>query len=145
MLNLKFNNPKPILMKKITLFAALIFSTLLISCSSDSDNNSSSSIQINPPAWIQGTWMDESQVTGFKFTSNDIVTINFNAQQSHRELLELGADSGQTVSANDESTSDYYSVELNFPAGQTVVYSFNRLSDNQINWTTVSSLVYNKQ
>ncbi|MFH6767529.1 hypothetical protein V8G56_02180 [Gaetbulibacter aquiaggeris] len=122
----------------------VIASLLVLNCSTN-DRDSSSSIQINPPAWIQGTWMDESQVTGFKFTSNDIVTINFNAQQSQRELLELGADVGEEVSANDESTSDYYSVELNFPAGQTVIYSFNRLSDNQINWATVSGSVYTKQ
>lgn len=132
-------------MKKIALFTTLILSIILTSCSSDSDGNSSSSININPPAWIQGTWWEEGQVSGFKFTSNDIITLFSNTQQSQRELLELGESAGETVSASDESTSDYYSVELNFPAGQTVIYSFNKLTDNQINWTTVSASVYTKQ
>lgn len=132
-------------MKKTTLFTALIFSMILISCSSDSDKNSNSSIKISPPAWIQGTWWEEGQISGFRFTSNDIITLVSTIQQSQRELLKLGADAGQTVSAKDESTSDYYSVELNFPAGQTVIYSFNKLSDNKINWTSSPSSIYTKQ
>jgi len=132
-------------MKKYSL--ASIFAILLIitSCSSDSNNNSNANIKISPPGWIQGTWLDESQIVGFKFTNNDIITINFNTEQSQREILKLGADSGQTVSASDESTSNYYSVVLNFPAGQTVTYSFNKLSDNEINWTTISTSVFIKQ
>lgn len=118
---------------------------VMISCSSDSNNNSTVSVKINPPGWIQGTWLDESQTVGFKFTNNDMITINFNTEQSQRELLQLGADSGQTVSASDESTSNYYSLVLNFPAGQTVTYSFNKLSDNEINWTTISTSIFIKQ
>ena len=128
---------------KLTLWLLMAFA-VLSSCSSD-DDEPSSNIQINPPAWIQGTWLAENNATGFKFTSNDIIILNTGIQQSHRESLEQFGNAGETVSANDESTSNNYSAELNYPAGQTVTYSFNKLSDNDISWVTISNIVLVKQ
>jgi len=135
-------------MKKTTLFLALIFSVILISCSSDSDNNSSSSIQINPPAWIQGTWLLEISPgvdAGWRFTSNDFIIIQAGFEISQRGQLETFLESGEDVSANDESTDNTYTVTSNFLAGQTTIYSFTRISDTEISWDRVPNSIYTKQ
>lgn len=130
-------------MKQKTLFIALIFSIILISCSSDSDSNSNSSIQISPPSWIQATWLESVDPDiGWKFTSNDIISIIGGVEMSQKEQLELGANNGQDVSVNEDSSDDYYSVQLNYPAGNTVNYYFEKLSETQI---TLSSAIYTKQ
>lgn len=120
----------------------------LIGCSSDDGNSSNSEIQINPPSWIQGTWLLEGSLIGdygWRFTSNDFIIIQASSEISQRGQLETFLESGQDVSANDESTETTYKVTSNFPAGQTTVYSFTKISDTEISWNTVSNSVYTKQ
>ncbi|WP_445956658.1 hypothetical protein [Yeosuana sp.] len=47
---------------------------------------------------------------------------------SQKKQLELGANNGEDVSVEEDSSNDYYSVRLNYPAGQTVNYYFEKLS-----------------
>ncbi len=130
--------------KKITFFAALVFLITLTSCSSDNETNSN--IAISPPSWIQGAWMEEGQSAGFKFTSNDLIVIlPGGVQQSQRELLLLGSNSGQSVSATDQIRSDYYSVTLKYPPGQSVTYTFTKLTNSSIAWTAAPDSVLYKQ
>jgi YHS domain-containing protein len=119
-------------MKKYILFFCIIF---LISCSSsDSDNNSNSSL--HPPSWIQGTWAqvitDPIIIIPFcKFTSNDFCLIASNLETCIRQPLENASQSGANVNV-DETISDTeykfsYSIE-----GQTYYYHFIKISDTKI-------------
>lgn len=112
--------------------------SVLFSCSSDDESGTNSQIQINPPTWIQGTWMvEESSVeSGYKFTSNDFILILLNVQSSQREQLEFSLDSGLDASASDNSTENFYSITLNFPPGQSISYTFDRISNTEIQTTT---------
>lgn len=130
-------------MKHTTLSTALIFTVVIIACSSDSDNNANFNIQINPPSWIQGTWLESVDPDiGWKFTSNDIISIIGGVEMSQKEQLELGANNGQDVSVNEDSSDDYYSVQLNYPAGNTFNYYFEKISETQI---MLSPAIYTKQ
>lgn len=130
-------------MKKTVFVLVLMLSTFLFSCSSNDDNNSNTSIQINPPTWIQGTWLESIDPDiGWRFTNDDIISIIGNVEMSQKEQLELGANNGQDVSVEEDSTSEYYSVQLNYPAGQTVNYYFEKLSETQIR---LSPAIYTKQ
>lgn len=134
-------------MKK--LFALLtILLLVLSSCSSDDNGTSSSNIKINPPNWIQGSWLlEDSEIDGygFRFTSNDILILQPGIEISQREQLETFSASGQDVSANDESTDNSYKVTLNFPAGQTAIYSFTKISNTTIRWNQGGGINYTKQ
>lgn len=134
-------------MKRILPILAILC-IALSSCSSDDDSSSNSQIQINPPSWIQGTWLLEGSLigdSGWRFTSNDFIIIQASNEISQREQLETFLESGQDVSANDESTETTYKITSNFPAGQTTIYSFTKISDTEISWDTVSNSVYTKQ
>lgn len=123
--------------------ASIFLFIITTSCSSNNDNDSNTSIQINPPTWIQGTWLESVDPDiGWRFTSNDIISIISNVEMSQKEQLELGANNGQDVSVEEEITSDYYSVQLNYPAGNTVNYYFEKLSETQI---SLSPAIYTKQ
>lgn len=133
-------------MKK-TFTLLTIFLLILSSCSSDDESNSNSNIQINPPNWIQGTWLTGASTTmGFRFTSNDVVVITLGgAEISQRGQLESVAETGQDVSANDEPTENTYKLTSNFPGGQTTIYSFTKISDTEITWDAVNNSVLIKQ
>ena len=129
------------------IFILVIASLLVLNCSKN-DSNSSSSIQINPPAWIQGTWLLEGSPgvdAGWRFTSNDFIIIQAGFEISQRGQLETILESGEDVSANDESTDNTYTVTSNFLAGQTTIYSFTRISDTEISWDRVPNSIYTKQ
>lgn len=63
------------MLKKTTLISLVVFSTLttFVSCSSDeeSEQNQTSSYNINPPNWLQGKWKDSND-NQFSFTADDI-------------------------------------------------------------------------
>lgn len=120
------------------MLSLFLLMSVLFSCSSDDESGTNSQIQINPPTWIQGTWMMEepSVESGYKFTSNDFILILLNVQSSQREQLELILDSGLDASASDNSTENSYSITLNFPPGQSISYTFDRISNTEIQTTT---------
>lgn len=133
--------------KNISIILISLF--LLMSCSSDDNGNSNSSaIQINPPSWIQGTWLLESSIigeSGWRFTSNDFIIIQTGVEISQRGQLETFLEAGQDVSASDKSTDITYKVTSNFLAGQTTIYSFTKISDTEISWDSSPNAVYIKQ
>ena len=50
-------------MKKLTY---LLLAILIVACSSDdSDSSNSNENSINPPAWIQGLWLNDTSSVGF--------------------------------------------------------------------------------
>lgn len=132
-------------MKKILPILAILI-IILSSCSSDDDSSDNSSIQINPPNWIQGTWLIENSTTiGFHFTSNDVIVIQSGVEISQRGQLELFSESGEGVSASEESTQNTYKLTSNFPAGQTTFYAFTKVSDTEITWDAVNNSIFTKQ
>jgi len=134
-------------MKKILPILAILV-IALSSCSSDDDSSDNSSIQINPPNWIQGKWLLEGSVvgeSGWRFTNNDFIIIQANTEISQREQLQQFSNNGQDVSANDTSTDNTYSVTLNTIGGQSTTYSFTQISNTEISWDSVSSSIYTKQ
>ena len=86
-------------MKKLLfVFTALI----LFACSSSDDNSNTSQnpISINPPDWIQGTWIQDgitgtSFSMGFKFSSNDLCALISTTEQCQQGLIDLTRKSGQ--------------------------------------------------
>ncbi|WP_144782207.1 hypothetical protein [Dokdonia sp. Hel_I_63] len=118
------------------------------SCSTDDGDSQDSQIQINPPSWIQGTWLIENTVTngsGFRFTTNDVILLQPALEISQRGQLEIFIGSGQDVSTNEEFSEDTYKLTSNFPAGQTTVFSFTRVSETEITWNAIGNGVYTKQ
>ena len=124
----------------------IIILVLTVSCSNSSDNNSSSSIQINPPDWIIGTWLaGNSTNIGWRFESNDVISLITVGEISLREEVEFWLDAGEEASANDSSTNDSYRLDRNFPAGQTTIHVFTKISDTEITWESGPGSVYVKQ
>ncbi|KEY18716.1 hypothetical protein [Kaistella antarctica] len=133
--------------KLILIFGILTFSLILTDCSRENESSNSAEIKINPPNWIQGTWLLENPNTniGFRFTTNDVVIIQSGAELSQRGQLELFKNSGQSVSASNESSENIYKLISNFPGGQTTIYSFTKISNTKIKWDAVTNSVYTKQ
>jgi hypothetical protein len=88
---------------------------------------------------------ENSTTVGFRFTSNDVIVIQSGSEISQRGQLELFSQSGQSVSASEESTQNNYRLTSNFPAGQTTIYAFTKISDTEITWDAVSNSIFTKQ
>ncbi|MFV8345952.1 hypothetical protein [Flavobacterium sp. ZB4P13] len=135
-------------MKKL-LFAFTAF--LLFSCSnSDDDNGSNSSnSDFHPPAWIQGTWIQEGSTAsinnGFSFSSSDLCTLLLTTEQCQKGLIDLIRKSGQAVTVNETITSTSYTAKITYYGGQSVTYSFRKLSNTSIEYMAVSGSVFIKQ
>ncbi len=132
-------------MKKVLLIFAVV-TMVITGCSTSDDNDDdsgfNSDIQINPPGWIQGKWLwtTVQPENGFSFTSNDFLRIDVGVSTSQRGQLQAFSDNGQDVSASDTFTDDSYSVTINSIGGQSITYSFTRISNNQITWDQQPSI-----
>jgi hypothetical protein len=137
-------------MKKVVLLFSLF---LMLSCSNSDDNGNSSNSDFHPPAWIQGNWMQEG-LTGygvlFSFSANDFCMTNMGlTKQCQQELVnqmrQPGNANANAVTVKETITSTNYTAEIKYFAGQSVIYSFRKLSNNSIEWTTVPGSVFIKQ
>lgn len=119
-------------------------SLLIFSCSTSDEGSSSS--DFNPPAWIQGTWSQEGGTqglsTGFRLSTHDLCTIIFTTEQCQQEMLNLMRKSSQTVSVNETISSSLYVAKINYYGGQSVTYTFKKLSNTEIEY---NGIVYIKQ
>ncbi|TGV02754.1 hypothetical protein [Flavivirga rizhaonensis] len=137
-------------MKKITLLIIVIF-TLSCSSSDDSENQNKNNSSINPPTWIQGTWLfDLSIDLGYQFTSNDFFIISSCIKTSKNEEIESFSNTEeQTSIVEEETTSSSYSLvvihsnDTNNSATRTT-YNFEKVSDTEIK-KSGSSTIYKKQ
>jgi len=124
------------------------FILLLTSCSSSSDNGSSSNNgHLNPPTWIQGTWLQfinnggqQVIMGGFKFTNNDFCSIAITGSPI--------ACFGQTFTT--PPTEIITSTEYKFTitnAGLTNNYDFIKISNTQIRLENNDGIerIYTKQ
>jgi len=119
-------------MKKIY----LIFLTLLcLSCSKDDE--SSSAISINPPAWVQGNWAYsgfEEDGAIFKISSNDVIMVVNTTELSYKGQLEAFAESGAEVGVVEEISDESYTVTFDMSQGVTQSYSFTKVDESTILW-----------
>lgn len=130
-------------MKKILFLA--ISTILMFSCSSDSnENNSSSNSPYSPPAWIQGTWglkANGSTITNdipyYKFTSNNVCQLSGGfTTMCWKEQVEQ---SNNTMSGSNTVTTSTYEASLIPISGATVTLSFEKISATKILWLSSPS------
>lgn len=130
-------------MKKIVLMFSFF---LLLSCSNSDDYTSSSSAYFNPPEWIQGTWALEDDATNdavvFNFTRADFYMTASYAKQCQKELVDQMEKNGGKVKVTETITANTYTVEITYYAGQSVIYSFRKLSSKSIGWTASPGAVF---
>ena len=140
-------------MKKI--LVSIFFYALLISCSSSADEDNYSTISINPPKWIRGTWLFEGNGidnSNLKFTKNDLIILNApigfsNLQMDYsiRERIQFEIDNGKDVNVMNKSSDTNFSIEINYSDSSTVTYSYNKTSKNRIKRNEIDGFFYNKQ
>ena len=129
-------------MKKIFLFLVALVG--IVACSKSdsgsSENGGNSSIAgYNPPYWIIGTWMDESNSTGFKFTSNNFCQIAGGASNCF-------LDGPYVTVTESKATNKSFSFTFKI-ASQEFSYVFEQLEGGKVKTTNRGVLndVYIKQ
>jgi hypothetical protein len=124
----------------------------MLSCSNSDDNSSSSNSDFHPPAWIQGNWIQEGSIAAsrilFSFSANDFCLTNMGlSKQCQQEFVNQVRQPGNVnnVTVTEIITSTTYTAEIKYFAGQSMIYSFRKLSNNSIEWTAVPGSVFIKQ
>lgn len=90
------------------------------------------SVGLSPPAWIIGTWADESDFSSYEFTSNDVISTAGSTSLSFNSFYRLLAD------MNDRATSTSYTVTITTSyegTTATSVYQFVKLTATSLNYT----------
>ncbi|WP_417354449.1 hypothetical protein [Flavobacterium sp.] len=123
----------------------ITISVLFFSCSESDDNDSvNQSSMINPPAWIQGHWESESQIS-FTFTENNIIyTLFGQTGLNYNQAIELTQQVGQTPIVNEEITDSQYNIKILLPPNPEVYYKFKKLSDTEFIWENNNNLILTK-
>jgi hypothetical protein len=115
--------------KHITLLL-LTLSITLISCEKDDNSEEQYQNQLNPPAWIQGTWIDLSNTnirTGYTFTTDDMLTIIGNNSASVKASLTDTDDIAENI------TASAYSFTITHNAtNSTETWEFAKTDDTHI-------------
>ena len=135
-------------MKKVFLLFSLF---LMLSCSNSDDNANSSNSDFHPPAWIQGNWLLDG-ISGygvlFSFSANDFCMTNMGVtKQCQQELVNQMRQPGNAnaVKVTETISATTYTAEIKYFTGQSVIYSFRKLSNNSIEWTAAAGAVFIKQ
>jgi hypothetical protein len=123
-------------MKNIILIIA--FTSLLFSCSSDNNNDSpgtniNNCQTLNPPAWIQGTWIKQNLIGqyGYKFTSDDVIDIFSQSSSNSRKFqLDFYCNSNVNYTVTENITPTSYFLEINWSGIAT--YNFAKISATTI-------------
>lgn len=125
-----------IYMKKLLyLFLAIT----IISCGGDDDgnaNNNSSNLTINPPSWIQGIYLYESNgqilPTWYEFKTDDFCLVNSNISSCQQANLDLYATvPNGVVDVYEEIDSNRYFIEITLGAS-IYEYEFEKVSSTSI-------------
>jgi hypothetical protein len=126
-------------MKKIKiLITTSIFLAILISACSKDDDTTNSSSSFNPPNWIIGTWLDESepewqQVGGFKFTNHSIIDLDVDGNEiiNYAEGLKATLKTGLTK-IEEIKTDDTYHVKVTTSGVTSINYKYYKGGSNTI-------------
>jgi hypothetical protein len=124
-----------------------VFITLNISCDKSDNNNTKElrTVNLNPPEWIIGTWLDEDRDydSGWSFSGNDVIYINKCNDCSGESLIDraeyiLNSAGNESSYVDEIITENYYKVFIyrNDRSGSfQEEYSFFKRPNNQIEWT----------
>ena len=122
-------------MKKLILLITV--TTILFSCSNsdNSDNNSNNCQTLNPPTWIQGTWIKQNSpigsYTGYKFTTDDVIDIfSQSSSNSRKYQLDFYCTSNVNYTVTENTTPTSYFLEINWSGIAT--YNFTKISATTI-------------
>lgn len=132
-------------MKQIQLFFIFSLTLSIVSCSSNDDHIESNNF-INPPDWIIGTWLDETdpdwaQIGGFQFTNDNLLDIssdNTTVVTNLKEGLQDGVNAG-VISVDEVITSNKYELKILSNGTLTSNYEFSKGTNNQTIIYTLSS------
>jgi hypothetical protein len=139
-------------MKKLILLITV--TTILFSCSNsdNSDNNSNNCQTLNPPTWIQGTWIKQNSpigsYTGYKFTTDDVIDIfSQSSSNSRKYQLDFYCTSNVNYTVTENITPTSYFLEINW--GGIATYNFTKISATTIELVNdndpVNATYYTKQ
>jgi hypothetical protein len=67
------------------------------------------------------------------------------AKQCQQEFVDMYRKFGNAVTVTETITTTTYTAEIKYLGGQSVIYSFRKLSNNSIEWTAVAGSVLIKQ
>lgn len=117
----------------------MFITTLMLSCSSDSESNNSSNNgangdSITPPTWIQGIWLlDPGAVEiGYEFRTQNFCSISAGIADCWQERLDQLQDTPNTMAnAYQEISSERYYLEIDYFSYE-YKFEFQKLSENQI-------------
>ena len=117
-------------MKKTILLLVAIFAMVACGKSDDSKDGGSSSGKFNPPAWIQGKWLNKSAGgnIGYEFAKNDICVIANTTTLCHGS----GVNADFTTNVKEESTDKVYKVSFTVSGTIMKSYEFTKVSDKTI-------------
>ena len=113
----------------------LLLCIVTISCSKD--DNAHYVNPITPPAWVQGTWTEEnseSQRSVFKITEDDIIVLSGSSEKSQKDHLKSNHDSGVSMGILEINNEEHYTLEFNYPEGNSVIFRFSKIDEQQISW-----------
>jgi len=130
-------------MKKTVLFCIIIFT---FGCSS-SDDDSTSQNSINPPSWIQGTWLTSGGDGGFRFDADDFCIVNnfINVALCNKEQLNSFSGTQFFTDVEEEITDTFYSIDITLSTA-TTSYKFEKISENEIRRLNhFTDTIYTKQ
>lgn len=127
-----------------------IFSLFLILSCSNSDDSHNSDSDFNPPEWIQGEWLIENDYDSsgilFSFKKHDFCITNIGiSKQCYQDFVNQFRKGSNEVTVTETFNSNSYTVEISYFGGQSLIYSFKKLTNNSIEWTTVPGSVFEKQ
>ena len=112
----------------------LAFGLTMTACKKDDATDTgttTSKDKLNPPAWIQGTWMDRSEPTmpvGYTFTTDDMLTIIANNSTSLNAPI-----SDRNYSISETTTDSNYQFTITYTdTNSTESWIFNKMGDTQI-------------
>ena len=112
----------------------------MFSCSKDNDQISESGLKpnnynINPPAWIQGKWLQENSNTGFEFRTNDVCqVVTPSISNCYKALIDMYKNTPSfEVNVSEEVSNTRYYVVLKI--GPTEYsYEFLKISEDTLDW-----------
>jgi len=122
-------------MKKLILLLTIITFSFSCSNSDNSSNNSNNCQTLNPPTWIQGTWIKQNSpvgsYTGYKFTSDDVIDIFSQSGSNSRKFqLDFYCNSNVNYTVTENITPTSYFLEINWSGIAT--YNFTKISATTI-------------
>lgn len=130
-------------MKKMKLFYGILIGLMIFSSCSDDNNDEQSEnlcgvesgINLSPPNWIQGTWVDPNDnEEGFKFTSDDIFNVSGTNESPFSELASSAGDWPYIINEVTE-TADTYEIYMQLWDKDTCEEQFTFSSDWK--WTKI--------